>query len=398
MYNSTNRWQISKKQLLFSLVICFFILCEYCSPFYWLDGTHLKHVFFIAIVFLYGVNLLKDYENILMRDEIKHVLITAMILYGISVFFQIYHMQFKLYSVAEVYYLIMPAIFGVIVFNYCRDDIDFIMTAILATCFFSFVITRIDRGTLTIENLKSMISIQSLFIESVSAMIESDLSNFFLLLFVYFAFRKHKWRCILSGIGVFLGYKRFAVLYLVILIIILRFVPRDKRVNNKIIFAVIAAFCLAPFAVYYMCTDSFANWFYHQFGIDFNQFTMTRFYIINTVIDADLPCYGLGTVTNYLETRGVAGQTNMHNDILRIYMECTIIGTVAFTFNYFKMSEKCWYSFLTMLFIFMELFVAHFLGPAATSFWTVAYLAIFTFNKKYDETRERGEELNESIV
>lgn len=64
-------------------------------------------------------------------------------------------------------------------------------------------------------------------------------------------------------------------------------------------------------------------------------------------------------------------------------MECTIIGTVAFTCNYFKMVEKSWYSFLTMLFIFMELFVAHFLGPAATSFWTVAYLTIFTFNKEF---------------
>lgn len=33
---------------------------------------------------------------------------------------------------------------------------------------------------------------------------------------------------------------------------------------------------------------------------------MTRFQIINTVIDAKLTNYGLGTVTNYLEQRGAA--------------------------------------------------------------------------------------------
>lgn len=395
MYKSNSKWFVSKTQLLFSLVICFFILCEYCSPFYWLDRLHLKHIFFIAIVVIYGVDIIKNYKYALMRNEFQHVFISATILYGISLVFQIHHLQFKMYSVGEVYYLIMPAFFGVIVINYCRDDIDFIMTSVMITCFFSFIVTRIERGTLTWTNLRSMINIQSLFIDSVSSMIESDLSNFFLLLFLYFVFRKNKWKSILSGIGTFLGYKRFAVLYLVILIVVLRFIPRNKKVNSRIVFAVIILFCLAPFAVYYMCSDVFATWFYHQFGIDFNQFTMTRFDIINTVIDANLPNYGLGTVTDYLETRGVAGQTNMHNDILRIYMECTIIGTIAFTANYFKMVEKNWYSFFTMLFIFIELFVAHFLGPAATSFWTIAYLAIFTFNKDYDELLVYGEENNE---
>lgn len=387
MFDNHLRLKISKFQLLFACIICFFVLCERCSYFYWMDGLHLKHIFFIAVVFLYGVGLMRNHgQNILMWDELRLAIIAAAILYGISLGFQIYHLKFKFYSIEEIYFLVMPIAFATIIFNYNqRENVDFIMTMVLLTCLFSFIITRIDRGTLTVENLKQMLSIQALFVDSVSAMTESDLSNFFLLLFLFFAFRKLKWRCLLSGVGVFLGYKRFAVLYLVILICVLRFIPRDKKVNNKIILATVVLFCLAPFAVYYMCTDVFANWFYNKFGIDFNQFTMTRFYIINTVIDANLQNYGLGTVTDYLESRGVAGQTNMHNDILRIYMECTLLGTIIFTRNYFKMVQKNWYSYLTMLFIFVELFVAHFLGPAATSFWTVAYLAIFTFNKVSDD-------------
>lgn len=387
MFDNHMKLVINKSQLLFACIICFFVLCEFCSPFYLLDRLHLKHFFFIAVVFVFGIKLFKNRgHNILMWDELRLVLITAGVLYGISLLFQLYHKEFKLYSIEEVYYLIMPIVFATIVFNYNRkDNVDFIMTMVLVTCYFSFVITRIDRGTLTVENLKKMFSFQALFVDSTSAMIESDLSNFFMLLFLFFAFRKCKWRCIFSGIGVFLGYKRFAVLYLLIMLFVIRFVPRDKKANNKIVMTAVVVFCLAPFAVYYMCTDTFANWFFNKFKIDFNQFTMTRFYIINIVIDANLKNYGLGTVTAFLESRGIVGQTNMHNDILRIYMECTLLGTIVFTRNYFKMAEKNQYSFLTMLFIFMELFVAHFLGPASTSFWIVAYLSILTFNRASDE-------------
>ena len=163
----------------------------------------------------------------------------------------------------------------------------------------------------------------------------------------------------------------------------LRFIPFNKMVDKRIPILLTVVFCLAPFLVFFICTDEFALWFYTKFGLDFNKFTMTRFDIINTVIDANLPNYGLGTVTDYLERRGVPGQTNMHNDILRIYMECTLLGSIIFTKNYFKMAEKNWFSLLTMIFIFMELFVAHFLGPGTISFWTIAYLDIYTFNNDY---------------
>ena len=118
---------------------------------------------------------------------------------------------------------------------------------------------------------------------------------------------------------------------------------------------------------------------------------MTRFEIINTVIDAKLTNYGLGTVTDFLEARNYSGQTNMHNDILRIYMETTIIGSFAFTRNYFKVSSRNWYSYFMMLFIFVELFVAHFIGPGSVSFWIVAYLAIFSFNLQSNMATSNGE-------
>lgn len=371
--------KINKRQLLFSIVICFFILCEYCEPFYWLDQLHIKHFLMIGVVFVFGILLIKK-KNIIMCMEMKKVFWTTGILYTISLFFQMLN-GFKFYSVLEVYYFLIPMLFAIIVFNFSKkDNVDFIMTAILITCLFAFVVTRLGEGVFTFENLRAMFSFNALFIESTSVMRESDLSIFFVFLFTYFMYRREKIRTVMAGIGCFLGYKRFAVLFLIILMIALRLIRGEKKLNKSILNVTIIFFCIAPFVAYVLCTDDFASWFYSRFKIDFNAFSMTRFQIINTVIDAKLTNYGLGTVTDFLELRGVEGQLNMHNDILRIYMETTIIGTIVFTRNYFKMAETNWYSFFTMLFIFVELFVAHFLGPGAISFWCIAYLALFTYN------------------
>ena len=131
-----------------------------------------------------------------------------------------------------------------------------------------------------------------------------------------------------------------------------------------------------------MCTDEFAFWFESKYDVDFNEFTMTRFYIVNMVIDANLTNYGLGTVTHYLEVLGNEGQTNMHNDILRIYMETTIIGSIVFTYCFFKIASKNIFSYFLMLFMFVELYLAHFLGPATIIFWIFVYYNIFYFNSE----------------
>ena len=61
-------------------------------------------------------------------------------------------------------------------------------------------------------------------------------------------------------------------------------------------------------------------------------------------------------------------------------MECTVIGSIVFTTQYFKIVKDNIYSFLVMLYAFMELFVAHYIGPGTTSFWIIAYIIILYFN------------------
>lgn len=368
------RTHTNKGMYYLALITCaIFVLSEYCPELHILDKLHFKHILLSIAVFIFGWDLIDNRKNRCLVYEVKQILTCVGILYFITVIFQVKNMEFKSYSLGEVYYLIAPLLLVWIFFNYISLDriANVIDVLFYASCIAFFVRFA---NTFSLAALK-----QISFIDS-SSPFESDMAQFFLLYCFYYFYTRQTWKSTISVILCFLCFKRFTLVMLIILLIINKFIPHHKKVPKIVLLIMMGLFIAAPFLVYAMCTDSFARWFYLQFGIDFDYFTMTRFQIINTVIDANLTNYGLGTVTNYLEQRGAAGQLNMHNDILRIYMECTIVGTITFTVQYFKIVKDNIFSFLVMLYAFMELFVAHYIGPGTTSFWIIAYILIFYFN------------------
>ena len=368
------RTHTNKGMYYLALITCaIFVLSEYCPELHILDQLHFKHILLSIAVFIFGWDLIDNRKNRCLVYEVKQILTCVGILYFITVIFQVKNMEFKSYSLGEVYYLIAPLLLVWIFFNYISLDriANVIDVLFYASCIAFFVRFA---NTFSLAALK-----QISFIDS-SSPFESDMAQFFLLYCFYYFYTRETWKSTISVILCILCFKRFTLVMLIILLIINKFIPHYKKVPKIVLLITMGLFIAAPFLVYAMCTDSFARWFYLQFGIDFDYFTMTRFQIINTVIDANLTNYGLGTVTNYLEQRGAAGQLNMHNDILRIYMECTIVGTITFTVQYFKIVKDNIFSFLVMLYAFMELFVAHYIGPGTTSFWIIAYILIFYFN------------------
>ena len=368
------RTHTNKGMYYLALITCaIFVLSEYCPELHILDQSHFKHILLSIAVFIFGWDLIDNRKNRCLVYEVKQILTCVGILYFITVIFQVKNMEFKSYSLGEVYYLIAPLLLVWIFFNYISLDriAKVIDVLFYASCIAFFV---------RFANTFSLVALKQISFIDSSSPFESDMAQFFLLYCFYYFYTRQTWKSIISVILCFLCFKRFTLVMLIILLIINKFIPHHKKVPKIVLLITMGLFIAAPFLVYAMCTDSFARWFYLQFGIDFDYFTMTRFQIINTVIDANLTNYGLGTVTNYLEQRGAAGQLNMHNDILRIYMECTIVGTITFTVQYFKIVKDNIFSFLVMLYAFMELFVAHYIGPGTTSFWIIAYILIFYFN------------------
>ncbi|MBQ7202775.1 MAG: hypothetical protein IJS03_02020 [Eubacterium sp.] len=400
--NSRYKVTFNVRQILFAFVVCFFLFSEHghfeLSVF--LDNLHVKHFLVMIIAFLYGIPLLRK-KNVRGAAEVRYVLFCAGILYVITLAFQAFHLTFKLFSVGEVYYFIMPVLLITIMFNSTnKDEADFIMTCALFTSLVLYFYGAFKSGNVTAGNILKMLNLKNLFINSISPIYESSISNYFLLMFAYFRYRGKENRAILSAIGCLFGYKRFAVLFLIIFIVVLRVVPRYKSVSNKVLIPVIIFFCLLPLTVYFVITDSFSNWFFSKFGLDFNEFSMSRFQIYRAIVYANIPNYGLGTTTAYLRANiKTIAAANLHNDLFRFYYETTILGTITFTYSYFKMSQKSWFTFLTMVYIFFELFGAFYFGQGSMSFWLLAYILIFTISIDCDNHKKQLEEAaNKALI
>lgn len=363
----------------YSLLITFFICCERLEFLKPIDGMHIKHYLLMITIVLSLIVL--NGKRLKQVKEFIPVFVSAGILYIISLAFQIKEGAFKRFSLEEVYYFIIPLIFAIILLNStAKNYLDDYINLMFNVSILSLIYIFISSGNFSLSNFIALFNLKNLFIDSTSPIKESDLSIYFTIFYIYYSYKNDRKRRIAAFIFSFLSYKRFSVLFVILCAVFLKFIPRHKKVPKFIYYFAIIAFIIAPFVVYYMCDDTFVSWFYRKTGVDFNYFTMSRLEIINAVIDAHLTNYGLGTTSYFLESRGRTGQFNMHNDILRIYMETTIIGTITFTYSYFKITKHNIYEFIIMLFIFFELFVAHFLASGTITLWILTFMILMQMN------------------
>ena len=364
----------------------FFILCERTGGLLFeINHSGIKHVL-VVFTCACGLISLPKQKYTKFNWELKYILFASVFLYVISIFFQLYNQSFKSYSLKEFYFLITPVIFIYCLFNlFSRKELERWMDVLFYFSCFVFVgkYALTQYSDFSVSGLIQMFNWRNLILDSVSPLSsESDTGVLMMIFDFYYIFKNDKRKIIIASLLAFFGYKRFVCLFLILFLIISPFMSRGKKPKYYWVVTTIVIFLFLPSTVYIMCTDEFAFWFESKYDVDFNEFTMTRFYIVNMVIDANLTNYGLGTVTHYLEVLGNAGQTNMHNDILRIYMETTIIGSIVFTCCFFKIASKNIFSYFMMLFMFVELYVAHFLGPATIIFWIFVYYNIFYFNSE----------------
>ena len=375
---------VGKKNSVLCLVICLFIFSECCPIFSTLDKMHVKHYVLLLTLIVF---LLKNAKKLpyffSCTQELKSIGLVFLGIAIISLVLQIINENFQIYTLIQLYYLIVPVVFISLFYTSgVPRNIDCIMRIILYSMLLVYFINAISIGTLSISNLINSLNVYSLFVNSESSVIEiGAVSSCCTMLEIYFLSKGNIKYALLSFVGVVLGYKRLCVLIALLLLVFSPFIKYAK-VNKKIIYLSTFVFVMLPFVTQLLCTDAFANLFYSKFGISFDYFTKTRFSIINAVIDASIKPNGLGTVTNFLESRGVLGQTNMHNDLLMIYLDCTIIGSVLFTYNYFKLTEESIYSYLVILFMFSQMFVTHSIGKGTMMFWLIGYLLIFNFNRE----------------
>ncbi len=343
----------------------------------WLIGelyiSKLDNIKYIPLVIMVLIGILSLRKKKKMYGyEIKQILYIFLTFAFISIFFQILNKNILIETYKELFLFILPGLIAFCIFNVEKEDRSFYFDMLFIVLCIKFILSF--GSDLSIESIKSIS-----FTNSYSPFESSD-AAIFLPLYTLFFLRKNKTKCILAGIFTILSFKRLDVIYVLLFPIIMMFVDKNKTVNKKIIKILKITFIISPFLIEAMLEDSFARAFYNYFKIDFNKFTMGRFDIINYIVDINLTNYGLGTTTSFLESNPINGITNMHCDLLRIYIETSIFGLIFFVNNMFNIVKNNTIACILMTFCFFVLFTSHCL--TVFMIWLAMYLVIFELINK----------------
>ncbi len=352
-------------------VDCFFLFVMIAYAF---DFGNLKYAMawcFSAIYFL-GSGL---YEKRRLRGIGKEYLLVfggITFLFAITAILQMIN-GFNSYAINEAVYYYTPLIF-IIVYSQISDEQD--VETILNYLFVLYVIVflRNFAGQLTLANLKSIS-----FANSYSPF-ESELAFVFLIFECFYLYMGKRKNAIISLILCILSFKRISMLAAIGFFIFSKWIVVKKAVNKKIVIVTTVVFVLLPVLTCLMLNDTLEAWFYQIFHVTLNEITLTRSSRIEAVINSGQIKYGLGSVTTYLTKylNALHGSNfsnrNLHNDLVKIYLECGILGSIVFTYIYMKAASVSRMLFVMMCYIFFECYFNHLFGAGSTDIWILIYL------------------------
>ena len=352
-------------------VDCFFLFVMIAYAF---DFGNLKYAMawcFSAIYFLgsglYEKRRLKGIgkEYLLIFGGITFLFVITAILQMIN--------GFNSYAINEAVYYYTPLIF-IIVYSQISEEQD--VETILNYLFVLYVIVFLKNfaGQLTLANLKSIS-----FANSYSPF-ESELAFVFLIFECFYLYMGKRKNAIISLILCILSFKRISMLAAIAFFIFSKWIVVKKAVNKKIVIVTTVVFVLLPVLTCLMLNDTFEAWFYQTFHVTLNEITLTRSSRIEAVINSGQIKYGLGSVTTYLTKylNALHGSNfsnrNLHNDLVKIYLECGILGSIVFTYIYMKAASVSRMLFVMMCYIFFECYFNHLFGAGSTDIWILIYL------------------------
>ncbi len=386
MKSIQNVWSKTITYYLVMATITVFIFSEfiYRGPFAPLskvvDGMKIKYAFMVVTSLYILIQLIAKRQGLfkmnVFRKESMLYLIAIGSLAVITLFYQILN-GFRAFVIPEFMYVLLPLLFVILIVS--ADCIN--ITRVLDNCFYvtvaAFLIDSLgvftDGAAVSFDILDS------------SSPFENPSSLIFVFLELYFLVRynKRSGKSIVCLIITILTFKRFSVILAILFFI---FIPmiKDKKVPRWLLASAIIIFCTMPFFLQYFYSNDFASFFFARYQIDFNKFTMDRFartsYVLNHLGQIK---YGFGSVSHFLsESYGheEAANRSLHCDLLRIYLECSFVGTFIYNTCYFVSVKKNMASFLLMTGIFIQMIFNHPIGAGTVGRWIIIYLMIAYLN------------------
>lgn len=295
-------------------------------------------------------------------------------LFAITAVLQIIN-GFNLYALNEVIYFYTPILF---IIAYARVSKEENISQVMDWSFFIYCVAffTVNMSKLSIDNILSIN-----FAKSYSPF-ESEMAFIFLIFECFFLMKGKNKKALISILFCVLCFKRICVISAILIYAFRKVIFIEKEVQKNYVIIVSAFFVVMPVLTCMILTPEFEAWFYKQFGITLYEITVSRSQRLEMVLNSDEIKYGLGSVTTFMTNSLNAmhgsnfGHRSLHNDLVQIYLECGLLGSIVFTYGFVKVSAFSRGMFVLMCYIFLECYFNHLFGAGCTQIWILIYMCI----------------------
>ena len=316
-----------------------------------------------------------------------HIFYGILVLIFITAFLQLKN-GFHSYSINEIIFLLTPIIFVICYTKKMnKNEIDLSMRMSFIVFFIAFIYRFYTE--FSISNLLSIS-----FVDSYSPF-ESEWAYLFVVYECYFIYSKNKKYTILSLILCILSFKRLSCIVGILIFLSTKFINIYKKFGNKLIIIVTLFYILLPVLTCVAINNDIEGYLYTKYRISLDELTLTRTRRLRYVLETDQIKYGLGSTTTFLTQKlnSISGATyeqrNLHNDLVKFYVECGLLGLSIIIYAYLKNFSLTRISFILMSYILLECYVNHLFGAGTTYFWIVTYIFLASQEKiKREEKNE----------
>lgn len=353
------------------------------------DSNAMKVIQYIIILIPLGLNFLvllvstvKRRTKLLFMDELKTMSILILILGCLSLNRSVVAGKFAFNSIRELIQIILPFVLTFFVLNLLSfDEIASFMKFSLLCTIIGYLFS-INLESITIDNMMRMLteSTYSPFENSAFAEVASGLGAYFI-----YNRKRMPFAALLAVFLNFLCWKRVFVLMAVILLVISFMDKARDNLKRMTVLVTSIGWAFIVFFTFHIYHRETADYIRATYNINLERFTGYRIYRLWYCYERGFQSYGLGSTSNYINNFGHFLGREFEMDFIRIMFEIGPIAIFAICYAYLKITRCNKYSYLLIVFCFLNLLMAN--GLLRYWGYTFRIITIAVINY-YDEGKQ----------
>lgn len=318
--------------------------------------------------------------------ELRLGIISMAVLFLLSIVMQILNNRIELsYVVGDLFRMVMPIVSAFLLANtFDKDEIGLCFDVLLIRFILQFLL--INASHLSIGNILAISWSNS------SSIMESSLAHDFIVLeMLYLMLNKQK-KAFLCMIFCMLSMKRISFIAAPLLFIFSKSI-QPNSVNRRLLSVIKIITIISPIIVVWLYKKETQEFLQTSFNINLNAITSGRVQIYN-LLQRNIGHYnGLGSSNAFLgeyarSTFNTTWNGVLHNDILRLFLETTIIGVAVYVRNFFEIIKNNKWLFLMGLYLIVVAITSHIFNYF--SVWVTFYMAVMSAPILLANHKERG--------